>query len=133
MNNRGQILILAACAILLAAFAFPMVLGTAQESQDNDLPKRVAELEKVVLDQQMRIKQLETVVAKLNRLATALAAGAQILDQSVDLSRKEGFEFAGPNPHSKTTLLEGLKHFAASVHKVVKPKEKKASEEEGGE
>jgi hypothetical protein len=121
MNNRGQILILLGCAILLPAFAFPMLLGPAQESRENDLEKRVIELKRFVFDQQKRIEQLETVVAKLNRLSSALAAGAQVLDQAADLSRKEGFVAAGPNPESKSTLLDGLKGFAASVHRVVKP------------
>jgi len=130
MNNRGQIFSLLGCAILLPAFAFPMLLGPAQESQENDLPKRVIELEKVVFVQQKRIEQLEIVVAKLNRLSSALAAGAQVLDQAADLSRKEGFVAAGPNPESKSALLDGLKGFAASVHKVVKPKKKSKSKVE---
>jgi len=77
-----------------------------------------------------RIEQLEIVVAKLNRLSSALAAGAQVLDQAADLSRKEGFVAAGPNPESKSALLDGLKVFAASVHKVVKPKKKSKSKVE---
>ena len=130
MSKRNQFFNLAACAVLLPAFAFPMLMGPAQEGRENDLPKRVAELEKVVFDQQKRIEQLETVVAKLNRLGNALAAGAQALDQAADLSRKEGFVAAGPNPESKSTLLDGLKGFAASVHKVVKPRKKPKPEEE---
>ena len=123
MSRRNTLMGLTVFALISSLIALPMLRGAVPQDQEKDPVMRIQELEKTVADQQGRIESLEFQVDRLNQLANALVAGATALDQAVDQSRKDGFEWAGPNPKSKTELLNGLKNLAGQIHKASAPKE----------
>ena len=51
----------------------------------------------------------------LNLVADGLVEACGNLDRAMVESRKNGFEWAGPNPQAKTDLLDGLRGFARQV------------------
>ena len=109
MDKHNSFLNLGAMVLLVSVLSISFLQGPFQNKEERDLESRVADLEKVVLQQQETIDKMEKDIDKLNRLGESLAKGALVLNRAIDSSRKNGFEAAGPNPQAKTDLLEGLK------------------------
>jgi uncharacterized coiled-coil protein SlyX len=106
---------LAAVAVLFPVLSVPTLGPSRQESEKSKLEERVEQLETQLRLQAEVLTDLSITMDEQRQLAAALEAGVVTLSQAADLSRKNGFEWAGANPQSRTDLLEGLKKFAKIV------------------
>ena len=139
-----------ASAALAGAVAFEDTASGAPvpSLQDQDLAERVSKLEEVAQSLTTRVTVLEAALARseenegvlLRRLEKSeqilvgvldwfarLGPAGESLIAAMNSAREHGFEMAGPNPRSKTAVLEGLKSFAADLQAAnpVRPPEKK--------
>lgn len=115
-------------ALSLTSLGLPAAMLATQDPQDTrPLTDRITALEEVVGAQAVELAAAQADILLLMQLADDLGAACKGLESSVDTSRKNGFEWAGPNPQSKTDLLEGLTAFAKAVRASF-PKEEEAEQ-----
>jgi hypothetical protein len=120
MKRNRTFLSLAVLAVFLPCLSLALVQAPQQEEKKPE--QRLADLEGSLSQMTERIVELESKVADLNAFNKALSDNAGDLIKAIELSRKNGFEWAGPNPRSKADLLDGLKNFAALIQKAAKSK-----------
>ena len=112
-------------AVLITALIVPvlMVEGESQavarlrETQDENtgLRKQIADLERRLTVAETNIATNQVLMKKIFTWFRALPATCEALDGAMNDARKNGFEYAAPNPRAKTNVLDGLKAFAAAL------------------
>lgn len=115
-------------SLILTSIVFlslPVMSGPVHPSAKQDLEARVQKLEAA---QKILVTDLALVTRQNQELrawASSIPAICEKLDQRMDSSRKNGFEYAGAHPRAKKDILDGLKSFAAGLSKgLVKPTRK---------
>ncbi|MEE9392919.1 MAG: hypothetical protein V3W41_10480 [Planctomycetota bacterium] len=114
------------CALLIFGLATSLATGSPSLSvaeqeglvpQDQELAKRVADLERELASSREALAAVEKRVANMDAWFKRLPVACKALNGKMDEARKSGFEFAGPNPKAKAAVLDGLKSFAAALEK----------------
>ncbi len=81
---------------------------TVRPNEQESLRARVDTLES-------QIEEMQAELDRFQQLEEALQKSCTALQKSVATARKNGFEWAGANPQSRTDLLEGLQAFASQI------------------
>ena len=110
--------------VILGVFVLILTASrpTHIEKPPQDLAAEVADLklkvEKLTLENATltsKIRTHEAVLADVFVFFRALPKACEALDKKMDEARQNGFEKAGPNPLSKTDVLDGIKHFTIAL------------------
>ena len=117
---------------LLLAAAVPAVWAErSNQVEQDELTTRVEQLEAALDAERTAREESDERLASLEEFREAVFTATKALDQSVSSSRENGFEWAGPNPRSKTDLLEGLYGFGRKVRGEPEPEEDEESAGKG--
>lgn len=118
---KTRVIFLVVIAVLMAPVvglyqpgAKARALQDAQDEND-ELRRRVRKLEEHMALVDANLANHQELLKGIFGWFRELPTKCTTLDESMDNARKNGFEYAGPNPRAKSNVLDGLKSFAKSL------------------